>query len=96
MLIKKLKIGFVLLLAVMIVATPTMFLAQGQVNPSPQQDLVEIADKAQQKVEALFEWIESQQIDDIELQADITTYETLFEDGKTLLQDAKDAIEEEK
>jgi len=95
MLIKKLRIGFVLLLAVMIVATPTMFLAQGQVNPSHQQDLIEIADNAQQKVEALFEWIESQEIEDIELQADIASYEVLFEEGKTLLQETKDAVEEE-
>jgi HEPN domain-containing protein len=95
MLIKKLRIGFVLLLAVMLVATPTMFLAQGQVQPSYQNDLVEIAEKAQQKVETLFEWIESQEIENIELQTDITMYVVLFEEGKTLLQDAKDAIEEE-
>lgn len=95
MLIKKLRIGFVLLLAIMIVATPTMFLVQGQVQPSYQHDIVEIAEKAQQKVESLFEWIESQQIDDLELQVEIAAYEALFEEGKTLLQDAKIAIEAE-
>ena len=63
MLVKKLRIGFVLLLAIMIVATPTMFLAQGQVQPTHQQDLVEIADRAQQKIESLFEWVEVQQIE---------------------------------
>ena len=95
MLIKKLRIGFVLLLAVMIVATPTMFLAQGQVQPSYQHDLVEIADKAEQKIESLFDWIESQQIDDTKLQTDLVEYTVLFDEGKTLLEAAKSAIDEE-
>jgi flagellin-specific chaperone FliS len=95
MLIKKIRIGFVLLLAVMIVAAPTMFLVQGQVQPLYQHDIVEIADRAQQKVESLFEWLQSQQIEDLELQADIAVYEALFDDGKTLLIEAKIAIEEE-
>lgn len=95
MLIKKIRVGFILLLAVMIVATPAMFLVQGQVQPSYQQDILEMADKAQQKVEALFEWIESQQIEDLELQTEILVYEALFEDAKTLLEDAKNAILED-
>lgn len=95
MLIKKLRIGFVFLLAVMVVATPTMFLVQGQVQPSYQPDLMEIAERAQQKIEALFDWIESQEIEDIELQVDIATYTVLFEEGKTILEDAKSAIDEE-
>ena len=95
MLIKKLRIGFVLLLAVMIIATPTMFLVQGQIQPSYQHDLTEIAEKAQQKVETLFEWIEAQQIDDEELQEEVAAYYLSFEDGKTLLQVAKAAIIEE-
>jgi len=95
MLVKKLRIGFVLLLAVMIVATPTMFLAQGQVQPFHQADLVEIADKAQQKIESLFDWIETQQIDDTQLQDDLVEYTDLFDEGKTLLEEAKSAIEAE-
>jgi flagellin-specific chaperone FliS len=95
MLIKKLRIGFVLLLAIMIVATPTMFLAQGQVQPFHQADLVEIADKAQQKIESLFNWIETQQIDDTKLQTDLVEYTDLFDEGKTLLETAKVAIEAE-
>ena len=95
MIMKKLRIGFVLLLAVMIVATPTMFLAQGQLTPSYQQDLLDIADKAQQKIETLFEWIESKQIDDIQFQADIATYYLSFEEGKVLLEAAKEALEDE-
>ncbi|MCJ7714128.1 hypothetical protein MUO66_06690 [Candidatus Bathyarchaeota archaeon] len=95
MLVKKLRSGFVLLLAIMIVATPTMFLVQGQVQPSYQPDLVEIADKAQQKIESLFDWIESQQIDDTKLQTDLVEYTVLFDEGKTHLEDAKVAIDEE-
>ena len=95
MLVKKLRIGFVLLLAVMIVATPTMFLVQGQVQPFHQADLVEIADNAQQKIESLFEWIETQQIDDTQLQDDLVDYTILFDEGKTLLEEAKSAIEAE-
>jgi hypothetical protein len=95
MLVKKLRIGFVLLIAIMIVATPTMFLVQGQVQPEYQQDLVAIAERAQQKVESLFEWVEAQQIDDVEFQADMVTYEALFVEGKTLLNDAQVAIEAE-
>ena len=95
MLVKKLRIGFVLLLAVMIVATPTMFLAQGQVQPTHQQDLMDISEKAQQKVESLFEWVEAQQIEDAEFQDDMVTYEALFADGETLLNDAQVAFGEE-
>jgi hypothetical protein len=95
MLVKKLRIGFVLLIAIMIVATPTMFLVQGQVQPEYQQDLVAIAERAQQKVESLFEWVEAQQIEDVEFQADMVTYEALFVEGKTLLNDAQVAIEAE-
>ena len=79
----------------MIVATPTMFLAQGQVQPTYQHDLLDMAEKAQQKVESLFEWIEAQQIDDEELQEDMVMYKYLFEDGKTLLKLLKTAFEEE-
>ncbi|NHJ32894.1 MAG: hypothetical protein FK732_08530 [Asgard group archaeon] len=95
MLVKKLRIGFVLLLAVMIVAAPTMLLAQGQVQPSHQQDLMDIAERAQQKVESLFEWVEAQQIDDVEFQADMVTYEALFAEGEALLDEAQDAFEAE-
>jgi uncharacterized protein (UPF0332 family) len=95
MLITKIRIGFVLLLAIMVVATPSMFFVQGQVQSSYQHDIVEIADRAQQKVESLFEWVESQKIEDLELQVEIAAYEALFEEGKTLLQDAKIAIEAE-
>ena len=95
MLVKKLRSGFVLLLAVMIVATPTMFLAQGQVQPTHQQDLLDMAERAQQKVESLFEWVEAQQIEDIELQDDMVIYEALFSDGETFLNDARVAFEAE-
>jgi len=94
MLVKNLRIGFVLLLTVMIVATP-MFLVQGQIQQSHQQDLLDIAERAHQKVESLFEWVESQQIDDVKFQDDMVTYEALFEDGETLLGDAQDAFEAE-
>ena len=92
--IKKIKTGIVLLLSIMIVTTPTMFLAQGQVQPTHQQDLLDIAERAQQKVESLFEWIESQQID-VELQSTLDTYKTYGEDGKALLDLAYVEIEEE-
>ena len=95
MLVKKLRIGFVLLLAIMIVATPTMFLAQGQVQPTHQQDLINIAQRAQQKVESLFEWVEAQQIEDVDLQAAMMTYEALFAEGETFLNDAQVAFEAE-
>lgn len=78
----------------MIIATPTMFLTQGQLQPTHQQDLIEITERAQQKVESLFEWIESQQID-VDLQATLDTYKTYDEDGKVLLESAYIAIEEE-
>ncbi len=94
MLIKNLRIGFLLLLTVMIVATP-MFLVQGQVQQSHQQDLLDIAERAQQKVESLFEWVESQQIEDVKFQDDMVTYEALFAEGETLLDDAQDAFEAE-
>ena len=77
----------------MIVATPTLFLVQGQIPQSYQQDIVEIADKAEQKIMALFEWIDSQSIEDLELQLAISSYEVQFEEGKLLLQNAKEAIE---
>lgn len=92
MLVKNLRISMVLLLTVMIVATP-MFLVQGQVQQSHQQDLLDIAERAQQKVESLFEWVESQQIDDSEFQEDMVTYEALFAQGETLLGDAQEAID---
>lgn len=95
MLVKKLRIGFILLLGIMIVATPTLFLVQGQIPQSYQQDIVEIADKAEQKIMSLFEWIDSQPIEDLELQLAISSYEVLFEEGKLLLQSAKAAIEVE-
>jgi len=95
MLVKKLRIGFVLLLAVMIVATPTMFLVQGQVQPTHQQDLMDMAVKAQQKVESLFDWVDAQQIEDVELQADMVEYEVSFEEGKALLADAQVDFEAE-
>jgi len=95
MLVKKLRIGFVLLLAVMIVATPTMFLVQGQVQPTHQQDFMDMAVKAQRKVESLFDWVGAQQIEDVELQADMVEYEVSFEEGKALLADAQVAFEAE-
>lgn len=95
MLVKKLRIGFILLLAIMIVATPTLFLVQGQIPQSYQQDIIEIADKAEQKIMSLFEWIDSQSIEDLELQLSISSYEPLFEEGKLLLQNAKSTIQTE-
>ncbi|MCJ7712848.1 hypothetical protein MUO66_00090, partial [Candidatus Bathyarchaeota archaeon] len=98
MLVKKLRVGFVLLLSVMIVTTPTLFLVQGQVQPSYQQNLVDLSERAKQEVEAIINWIYSsedliQQIENNELLTDLEENVVLFNQGESYVTSAKNAVE---
>ena len=97
MLIKKLRVGLVLLLSIMIVATPSMFLVRGQNQYSHQQNLVELSENAQQEVEAIINWIYSsesliQQIEDNELLTDLDDNMVQFELGESFVASAKTKV----
>ena len=95
---KKLRFGFALLLSMMTIAAPLLFIAQGQIQSSPQQNLVVLSERAQQEVEALIDWIYSneeliQKIEDNELLTDLEEKVVLFNQGTSYATSSKTAYE---
>ena len=97
--IRKIKVAAIAIVASIILATaPVMFLAQGQIQSAPAQQVVALAERAAQHVQNLIDLINADvdaqtKIDTVglseEFEANVTLYET---EGLQNLADAKEAL----
>ena len=97
--LKKTKVAAIAILASIILATtPAMLLAQGQIQTSPAQQIVTIAERAAQQVQNLIDMINANedalaQIDTVGLTDEFDANVTLYEiDGLKNLADAQEAL----
>jgi hypothetical protein len=93
------KVAAIAILASLLLATaPAMFLAQGQIQTAPAQQVVALAEKASQQVQNLINWINSDddalaQIETVGLTDEFNENVTLFATGFENLEAAETALE---